>query len=316
VWLLLACELPKDTGSETLLPPTTPSEPVPETVLSAALVVTDEHTHTLETDWTFASTEVAAAEHLLFSWDGISVDAYDHPHEPTTFSSAVLLHASVPADVLELHIALDDLAPVVLEAWGVAAGGETQLHSSIFEGFLPTVSMLENADESWLFALGDQVGERFDLLAGLMLFPVGTQEGTLVAVPDGSAGLTWQGRFDGPELQTTGGQEGYTVDWSALTRDGYGKPYVPALATELFVGRFDVVNEADDLGDRLPDLRAAASGWWTLPIEGRSSASLSELQGEDGAFPGLEADVVYLVGAMCGTCMGRAPLWSAAIDVH
>jgi hypothetical protein len=313
VWsLLLACEIPKDSGSDTILPPTTSSTSLPDTVLSSDLVVTDEHIHTFEADWFFASTQVAAGEHLLFSWDGVAVDAYDEPHEATTFSSAVLLHVSVPADELEQRIALDDLAPVVLGLWGVGAGGETQLHSSAFEGYDPTAVLLEDDTESWMFALGDQVGERFDLLAGLVLHPSSAQQGTLVAVPNGSAGLSWEGHFDGPELQTTAGQADYTVDWSSLARDGYGKPYAPALATELFIGRFDGVNEANDLGDRLPDLQEASSGWWTLPIEDRSSAALSELSG----FPGLEPDVVYLVGAMCGTCMGRAPLWSAAIEVR
>jgi hypothetical protein len=313
VWsLLLACEIPKDDDTGPLLPPTSTSTPGPDTVLSPELVVTDEHLHTFVADWFFASTAVAPGEHLLFSWDGVAVDAYDVPHEPTTFSSAVLLHVSVPAAELEQRISLDDLAPVVLGLWGMAAGGETELHSSVFEDYDPTVSLLEDPNESWMFALGDQVGDRFDLLAGLILRPSSTTEGTLVAVPNGSAGLTWDGRFDGPELQTTGGQEGYTVDWSAITRDGYGKAYDPALATELFVGRFDGVNEADDLGDRLPDLQQAASEWWTMPIEGRSSAALSEMEG----FAGLDPDVVYLVGAMCGTCMGRAPLWAAAIEVR
>lgn len=311
---VLAC-VPPDKDPDIVPLDTSTPETTASGLFGPDLVVTDDNVHHFEATWTFARTQTAVGERLSLDWSRVTSDAYDAPHEASTFTSAALVRLGADPDEVERRLGTDELDAVLLDRWGAGISGQTSLRTDDLEGFDPA-ALVEDSDQTWLFALGDLEGQRFELLVGLVLLPTATQAGTLITVPNGSASVAWQGRIDGDQLRTTGGLGDYTLDWSAITTDGYGKPYNPALATELFVGRYDDVSEADDLGGRLLDLRATSSAWWTAGVAGRSQIALAELQGDDGAFPGFASDAVYVVGVNCSTCLGPAPLWVTGVLVR
>ena len=99
--------------------------------------------------------------------------------------------------------------------------------------------------------------------------------------------------------------------------DAYGKAFDAARVDELFVGRFDGVVEADDLGADVFDLAAVASGWWTADPNGATQLPLGDCADASGApFPGFTSGTAWLVGGRCTTCFGPAPMFVAVVDVR
>lgn len=311
LWLLLSCQS-EEKGPE-IVPRTeeTGTEPTWSDALPSLLEIGDDNIARYEAIWNVGSTEIAVGEHLIFSWDGLTADASGAERPADGFPLAELLRLGTDLQGLESALALDDLDAVVLDRFVTEADGLTELHTSRFDGFSPSAFSPDDT-EIWLFVLEDRESEP---LVALALSPAPSQEGTLVTVGEGISSVSRSFDLDRPELVTASGRSDYSADWSLLTLDGYGRPYDPSRAVELFVGRYDSAFEPDDLTSEIEVLQASASAWWSAQTEGRSSAELSELAGTGGAFPGFQPDVVYLVGAREGGD-GEAPLWVAGVSVR
>lgn len=315
IWLALGCTIGGG-GTTTIAPLPSDSGTTDGSIpaRSPDLVVTDSNVHSYDADWRFPSIEVRPEIEIFVSWDRIVADAHGFERTPDSFATAVLFE--VPGSMPDLvdALAIDTLAPS--DRWQADIAGKTELRMSDFAGFDPNTQLVEDDGRTLLLALCDEDGARIDIRDGLGIAPTATQGGTVVSIPNGGAAFSWLGQIDGSQLRTDGGLPAYTVDWSGVTTDGYGKPFSKAQGDELFVGRFDDEDEADDLGSQLLDLSATASGWWTLPVGGATSAVLADATGTDGAFPGFESDVVYVIGVRCTTCLGPAPSWVAGVEVR
>lgn len=286
------------------------STPLP----GAELVVTDGNVHSWSSEWRFPEIQIRPEIEIFVDWAGIVTDAHGVARTADSFDRAVLFE--VPGSVADLvaDLADDTLAPTA--RWEAPIAGKTEIGLAELGGFDPETALVPDAGRTWWLALCDEDEARLDVRDGIALAPTTGQAGTFVSIPNGGAAFEWLAQIDGSVLRTAEGYDSYPVDWSAVTTDGYGRPFSAAQGDELFVGRFDAVDEADDLGSKLLELEATAAGWWTADVGGRTQAELGELGGTDGAFPGFEAEVVYLIGVRCTTCLGPAPLWVAGVDVR
>jgi hypothetical protein len=278
--------------------------------LGPELVVTDEHTHSFVADWVIPSSPIRADLDATIDWSGVTADAYGVARDPAAFEVVALFHAVASRTEVARLLEVDQLETVVDASWTASVSGQTEVRLSAIDAFDPAVWLVEDPSAVLLFALCDRVGERLDIRTGVVLEPSEAEGGSVLPLSAG-ARMEWAAELDGDTLRTQTGHDDYPLDWSAVTTDGYGEPYDAARADELFLARYDDVDEADDLTGRLLDLEATAAGWWTAPLAGEASVSLSDLAG----FPGLEAGV-YLVGARCTTCLGPAPLWAAGLEVR
>ncbi len=105
----------------------------------------------------------------------------------------------------------------------------------------------------------------------------------------------------------------WSVDWSALTRDGQGNPVAAGDIDSLMLG-FYAGATPEDLAARLFDLEADADALYTLPLTGATTADLADATGSSGPFPGLSGDGTWLLALRCGSCYNPAPIFLTVLE--
>lgn len=310
VTALVACAAPETPPAATDHTGTAPTFTLP-----GDLVVGEASNASYEAEWTIAASQLRAEMDASVSWDRKTADAWGLARAPDTFDLLRLVRAGVTATEATELLALEALGSPIAASWELEVEGLTAARLSDLGGFDPAL-FAEDPSASWMLQWLDREGPREEVRDALHLTPTEAQPGTTLSVPDGAARYTFAARFGPDELRTDEGHAVYTLDWSGLTTDAYGKPLDPARIDEVFVGRFDDVNEADDLAGDVLDLEAVASAWWTVAPAG-TTAILTDARDAGGAtFPGFTADTSWLVGGRCTTCAGPAPLWLTIVDVR
>ncbi|MCB9684752.1 MAG: hypothetical protein H6738_14875 [Alphaproteobacteria bacterium] len=287
----------------------------PTFTLSGDLVVTDDANMAYEPEWQLAASNVRANTEIYLSWDTKTQDAWGAPRAADSFDELVLWEVSGSRAQTLDALAADDLEPLLAGTWRTSVAGETSARLSDL-GFDAATDLNEDAGTSWLLALVDVDGGRTDVRDGMFMIPMASELGIQISFPLTTNHYTWTMRFGNDELRTDEGKDRYTIDWSALTVDSYGKAFDAARVDEVFVGRFDDVAEADDLGAELLVLSDVASGWWTVSPTGTSAVLSDARDAAGGSFPGFEADTSWLVGGRCTTCTGPAPMWLTVVEVR
>jgi hypothetical protein len=313
--LLAACTGPTAPADKATDSGTTPTGPT--FTLPPDLVLEDDANYAFDQSWELAASEIKANPAEVFlAWDAKATDAWGLERAPDSYGGLALFELSVPRAEVLTRLADDDLDPVVVNTWQVDVAGATEATLSDL-GFDATTLLSEDDAVTWLVALTDDVGARTDLRDGVFLVPRAAQPGIILTIPATAGETEWSVRFGNDELRTDSGHERYTVDFSGLTVDAYGKPFDLARTDRVFVARFDGVDEADDLGADVLDLRGVASGFWTVGTGGFGTADLGLATDEAGAaFPGFTSDTQWLVGGECTTCLGPAPQFLAVVDVR
>lgn len=294
----------------------TPSTTSPFT-LSPDLVMEDDANLAYSQEWTLAASEIRAnAAEVYLSWEGKPQDAWDVQRADDSYDKLLFLELAATRDEVVERLAIDDLDAVIVNAWEADVAGETDLPLSA-TGFDPPTQLPEDTATSWLVALVDDAGSRNDVRDGVFLVPRAAQPGINLAIPDTAGSTSWSMLFGNDELRTDSGHERYSLDFGGLTVDGYGKPFDVARVDRVFVGRFEGVDEADDLGGDVLDLQAVASGWWTVGSGGFANVDLALAQDDAGGrFPGFTTDAQWLVGGFCSTCLGPAPMFLGIVVVR
>jgi hypothetical protein len=288
--------------------------------LPGDLRLAQRDTYTFTPTWRLAASEIRARADLQLQWTEKTVDAWGQARAADSFDTLVLIRARTDrADALD-RLSRDDLEPVTTGRWETSIEGRTVAFLSDLEGF-DVARLREDDSLTWLLLLADLAGPRLDLRDGVILVPKIDRERYIVLpISDGVATTSWETRFPNEPLATDEGHEVYTLAWSDLETDAYGKPSDPGRTDEVFVGRFDQVDEADDLAGQVLELQAAADGWWTWTPPPKAPVGAAVLSdATDGAgerFPGFTADTRWLVGGRCTTCFGPAPLWLAEVEAR
>lgn len=304
-----------DTGTE----PTTPTDTgtVP---LSPDLVVVDDNDYSVSVEWNIESTDIRSGYDVLVSWSSFGTDAWGLPIDEATIPVFALIEILYPPEEVPAHLAADDFGTDLLSVWEADVTGQVfaNLTDLAYQStpFDPAAFLLPEPDKTWLAVLAYQDGDRLDIRAAKALLSVASSSGTSVDITDESSSVTWSGALDGTVLETTGGQDLYTVDWSGLGNDALGKPYDPYVGDELFIGRFDGQAPAD-LADDLTSLEQAATVWFTMDVERETDARLDLARdGTNSPFTGFTAGETWVIGVTCTTCLSPFPLWAAVVDVN
>lgn len=295
----------------------TGTPPGPTFTLPPDLVLEDDGNIAFSQTWTLAASEIHAnAAEVFLSWDGKTSDAWGVERAPDSYGRLVFWKLGTTRSDALARLAVDDLDPVVLDRWELDVAGQTDAELSA-TGFDPPTALVEDDAVSWLLALVDDAGPRDDLRDGVFLVPRVAQPGINLAIPDTAGHTEWSMRFGDDELRTDEGHERYSIDFSALTVNAYGQPFDVARVDRVFVGRFDGVDEADDLGGDLLDLPAVAAGWWTVGTGGFAHVDLAGATDAAGArFPGFTGDAQWLLGGVCTSCLGPAPQFLTIVEVR
>jgi hypothetical protein len=296
---------PSDTGTR------------PTFTLPTDLVLTDREDYTFDATWLVPSVQVASAPPEIFlDWADHTVDATGAPRAADSYPLLAFYEVAATGSELVQRLADDELDAVITRTFTAAVAGGTS--AVISDLGIDPATMVEDDTKSWLLALADQDGARVDLRDALVIVPTAGATGFVVEIPDGLADYSYLIAMNGTDTIRTDADRGdYSLDWSQLTVDAYGKAFDAGRVDELFVGRFDDVIEADDLGSEVLDLAAVADGWWTLDPAGATGVELGDcLDAGGGRFPGFTAGTAWLVGGRCTSCFGPAPMFVAVVDVR
>jgi hypothetical protein len=267
--------------------------------------------------WTMAASEIKAnPATILVSWASVATDAWGVDRGADSYDLLTLWRLSTTRPDALARLADDTLDAVITDRWELGVAGETDAALPDL-GLDVTTALTEDAAVTWLLGLADDAGPRRDLRDGLFLVPTATQPGITVAIPQGGASSTWSVRFGTDTVRTDSGHDRYSLDFSGLTTDAYGQPFDVARVDRVFVGRFDTVDEADDLGPDVLGLPSVAAGFWTVGTGGFGQVDLSLAEDASGAaFPGFTTGAAWLVGGVCSSCLGPAPKFLAIVEVR
>ena len=289
----------------------------PTFTLPPDLAPADDANYAFDQSWSIAATQIKANPvTLTVGWAGKSTDAWGTARAADSYDTVALWKLSTSrADALA-RLGTDTLDAVITGRWDAPVAGETSATIPDL-GIDVAAELSPDPAVSWLLALADDAGPRLDLRDGLFLIPDPTEGGITATVPEGGARTTWSARFGADTLRTDSGHDRYSLDLAGLTVDAYGQPFAPDAVDRVFVGRFEGVDEADDLGADVLALPDVVAGWWTVGTGGFAQVDLS-LATDDagGRFPGFTSDAQWLVGAICTTCLGPAPKVLVIVEVR
>lgn len=307
--------------------PTTPIDPptadtaasttAPTFTLSPDLAIDDDANYAFDQSWTMAATQVKAnPATILVRWTDKATDAWGAPRDDDSYGALALWKLSIPRSEVLARLSTDTLDAAITDRWSAPVAGETEIALEDL-GFDVTAELAVDPAVTWMIALTDDAGSRTDVRDGLFLVPDAAQGGISVTIPEGGAETTWSARFGADTLRTDSGRDRYSLDLSGLTTDAYGEPFAVDAVDRVFVGRFEHVDEADDLGGDVLALSTVAAGWWTVGTGGFAQVDLSLAQDDAGGrFPGFTSDAQWLVGAVCSSCLGPAPKAIAIVEVR
>ena len=107
----------------------------------------------------------------------------------------------------------------------------------------------------------------------------------------------------------------WTVDWSALTKNGAGNDFEPSFVDTVTVAFYEGL-EPDALEASFLDLDLIATQRFSLPLtEVRSFIALEDATDHTGtAFGGVGGDGTWLLALRCGTCANPAPLFLSVLE--
>ncbi len=294
------------------------------TPLSGDLSLRDENNYLYSATMQAETVEVAAWQDARVDWSALSLDLQQRPVDPTAIDRISLVRLNLDADAVLQSVADSSLnqADVIDYRLLDELSGRTEVllsEMSIFGNPFEPERDLEVAEDgkTWILSLWDlDRNGRDDILTSMILRPTEESSTTEVAFTDSTAsfGLV-PDLHSGLPLETSERAEGYSLEWSSLSRTGADLEYDPLLADRLVILRFDEELEAVE-----SDFIALANNEaqaWRADIYGLSSLDLAEARTAQGeAFPGFDREGTWLVGVECTTCTNPVPMALAVVEVE
>jgi hypothetical protein len=292
--------------------------PEEEPAVDDAIALGDATNYRLATTLDIAPVEVGALADLSVGWEGLTHDLLGRAVVPDDVSGMDLVwFRNLDLAALERAVVSGDLSSAdvgLLATWSRAPGATSARLSEfsfLTNPFRPEEYLVETSG-TWLLRLKTPTDDDAMLLA---LVPIGGNPTTAVAFADTSATLTVDADLHSaaPLLVDPGTPP--VVDWSGLGHDGRGAAVVALQIQELLVARYDDM-DVGDLEATFLDLEAEASVVYRLDAYGLTRADLAEASADADAFPGFDAEHLWLVGLACTTCMLPSPIFLGRVDVR
>jgi hypothetical protein len=278
----------------------------------------------------FPPVSVKPMSDLTFDWSGVTTDFIDHPvNVQTDISMVNILMWNLTLAELQTKLNADSLAQmdltVVPLTLNTSVDGGVVTSADLFSfGFngMPVTSdevlpyfdptMYDPSDHIYtiILASGTTVGQGARMIQSFVLDPTSTN--TAVTVTDTSTTLMYTANLH--SLQPTmipAGTAAVTVDWSMLTTNALGNPFVAQNITNALVAHY--TQTPAQLESQFLNLELIATDLYQGMIQSGTVVDFSMLQDSNGkTFPGIDSTGTWIVALQCGSCRNPAP-WYLAI---
>lgn len=271
-------------------------------------------------NYTFAS-ELDVAVHTLLSkadvrisWPDLTTDLLGQPLEPVEIDLVTLIvFPELTPDEAAVALGEDTATQALVGLYQVCEPTDFACRLSEFGllGSHPGIDQyFEEGTGSWLLALGQQGAANARAMVFLQASDAATD--TEVVVTDDSYHLTAE--VDLGSLTPVRVPQGTRpiLDWSGLTRDGFGHDMEIRTIDTLEVARYD--ESVAQLEEQFLDIEQLADERWSADVSGNVSYDLADLTDGDLAFPGFDADGTWVIALRCSSCFHPAPRFMTVVS--
>jgi hypothetical protein len=290
-------------------------------------------------DYAFASSialppvSVMPMSNLTFDWSGVTADFLTQPVNPQTdLNTIFLLLVNLPAASFEMQLNNDTFAirsvvitppPQFNPTGGVtsaslytdfSAGGETIDATAAAPYLDPTKYTPPNSTFAIVAQTGAaSLGTNIRMMQSFQLDPTSTN--TTVKLTNSSTTLKYTA--DLHSLHPTGvpaKTAALTLDWSQITTNALGQPFVSASIATAIVGHYTQTRA--ELESRFLDLQTIpGSTLYTASIPFGMTLDFTTLMDSQGnPFPGIDSTGTWLVALLCTNCRNPAPWYLTILE--
>jgi hypothetical protein len=298
---------------------------------TANVVITDETNYTLSNDFTIQLSRLKDNTDLIFDWSQVTRDFFGKSLEPAADIDIFLvsLWALTPAEI-RAALKADDL-PLTSNSGVITTFPDGTFTSQHLLGFdelgnpLPPdllMARFNTSDPNYQYpqdhftflamaSTGTEVGKGPRMLALFNIDAAATE--TELHLTNDSTKLSYSVDLQrAAPMEVPAETPALTIDWSRMTKNAIGNPYNYYQITSAAVAHFAGKSLAD-LESQFLLLEDTADGWWEGPVLAGNSISLGALVDKNGAaFPGIDAEGVWMAALFCTNCNNPAP-WSITV---
>lgn len=297
----------------------TPTATTPEPLPTGEIPLSDANNYAYTGDIDVPSFPTAAGVDIRFDWSGADSDLQCHDLDPVADidNLAVLVLPNLDEAGVEQGLSDDTLQQADMGGYVAFAPGdatEAWLSAFTFFGTDTDIEALHELDTgSWLLlaTTGTTLGVGARLLA--LFSAEASATATEVRIDPGCGMLSFEADLESltPVPVLTAGP--WLLDWTAVMLDGRGHAIEAQRIDELMVARFPG-RSAAELEAGFLDLELDAEELWRLELTGGTTADLTSLSNEAGAFPGFAAEGPWLLALRCTLCSNPAPRFLTLLE--
>ncbi len=298
---------------------------------TAAIVITDPTNYSLSDDFTMQVATLKDHTDLVFDWSRVTVDFFGKALTPATDINTVLISLwdLTPAGIEEAlkvdNLPLGNNSGVITTFPDGTYTQQNLLNFNELGNPLPTDELwarFDTADPNFMYPqdqytflamaqTGTDVGKNPRMISLFHIDPGATQ--TELDFTNDSTKLEYSvDLFKGAPVLVPASTPALTIDWSQMTTNAIGNPYIYSQITEVAVAHY-ATKTLPELQKDFLNLEEIADGWWSGPVAAGSSISLGGLVDKGGAaFPGIDSNGVWMAALFCTNCNNPAP-WSITI---
>ncbi|MCB9779687.1 MAG: hypothetical protein H6742_14070 [Alphaproteobacteria bacterium] len=291
--------------------------------LVANITLTDDQNYNYSGDMTVPIVQTASGVSVEICWSDVDQDIQCHAKDPVVDLDNIGLARFGTLTEEEVETGLETNELLQRDNTGYVEYNTdhsstcAQLEDFSFFG-TPIDLATEYTEEggTYLLMLTEGTEPGVDVKMITFLDPRDDSDNTRVDIEHGCGVLDFTADLESLETVGLSTDGPWVIDWSGLTRDGFGSDLRPDDVTSLNVGFYEGKTPAE-LATQFLDLEIIPTNLYSLSLTGGNSADLAAAVDADGnAFSGLSGDGTWLLALRCGRCYNPAPVFLSVLVVE
>jgi hypothetical protein len=291
--------------------------------MGTTIMAKDPSNYKFMSTLTFPPVKVKPATELTIDWSMATGDLQKHPVNVDTevnLVMAMMWKLTLPELQTKLNAdtaAQSDLEVLPLTFFPTSGGPKSAgLYSftlnmnpitpaEIMPYFDPVMYPPANYTYTVMTATGTTLGQGIRMIQSFQLDPASTN--TTVAVKADSTTINYTANLRSLQIQgVTPGTAAITLDWSEMTTNALGSPFILTNITEAMVGNFG--QSLAELETKFLDLELIATQLYRAEITSGTVLDFTTLRDDfDQPFTGVTDTGTWVVALRCGGCRNPAP---------
>jgi hypothetical protein len=290
-----------------------------------AILLQNENNYSSESSLSIPTVETAAATDLDICWSDVTEDIQCHAVDPQAHLDNVALLRILNLSKEQVE---EKLAGVGLAGPDVAGYVDYQTDHEATCARLSDMSFVgteidieeeyvESDDFTYMLLFTEGTNPGIGARTMAFLEPTSSSTNTSVEAPAGCGLLEFSADISSAEPVSIPVDGPWMLDWRNVTADSLGNEIVYESIDSALVGFFEGMT-LTEIEEDMFDLEENATSLWELELTGGRTADLAGAQNRAGGerFDGFttDADGIWLLALLCGTCPNPSPVVLAVLE--